>query len=55
MNDTPGEYPYGLIITRNQAATSSCIDDAVLELFELAQQVSANYDGWEARVISTKN
>jgi regulator of RNase E activity RraB len=49
------QYPYGIIIARDQAVTPSLIDDAVLELFDLAQQVLADYDGWEARVVSTRN
>jgi hypothetical protein len=31
------------------------IDDAVVELFRLARQVNAEYGGWEAQVITSKN
>ena len=50
-----GEHPYGLVIVRDQQATPETIDEAVLELYELAGEVSADYDGWEAQVISTRH
>jgi|SRR5215813_115995 len=48
-------YPFGLIITRDQSVTPDKIDEAVIELFRLAKEVGAEYDGWEAQAISTKN
>jgi uncharacterized protein (TIGR01619 family) len=50
-----GERQFGLVITRDQSVTSDEIDDAVIELFRLAKDVDAKYDGWETQVISTKN
>ncbi|HWH59576.1 MAG TPA: DUF695 domain-containing protein [Terriglobales bacterium] len=44
--------PCGLTITRDQAVTPDATDNAVLELFRLAKQVNADYDGWEAQLIS---
>ena len=50
--DRPDDtHPYGLAITRDQSITPDEINDAVLELFRLAKQVSADYDGWEAQLI----
>lgn len=48
-------HPLGLQITRDQSVTPAAIDDAVIELFRLAKQVDAEYDGWEAQVITVKN
>ena len=48
--------PFCLQITRDQAVTSAQIDTAVIELFRLAKQFNADYDGWEAAVVrSAKN
>lgn len=44
--------PYGLTISRNQTVTPDATDNAVLELFRLAREVNADYDGWEAQLIS---
>ena len=49
------ERQFGLIITRDQSVKPETIDEAVLELFTLAKEIDAEYDGWEAQVISTKN
>lgn len=50
--DRPDDtHPYGLAITRDQSITPDLINDAVLELFRLAKQVGADYDGWEAQLI----
>ncbi len=46
------ERPYGLQITRDQSVTSDKIDDAVSELFRLAKEFNADYDGWEAQVVA---
>lgn len=53
--DVKEDHPYGLTITRDQSVTPDKIDDAVIELFRLAQQVDADYDGWEAQVIAPDN
>jgi len=53
--DLKQECPYGLTITRDQSVTPEKIDEAVLELFRLAKEVDAEYDGWEAQVIAVKN
>jgi uncharacterized protein (TIGR01619 family) len=50
--DAGKEHPFGLHITRDQSVTPDQIDKAVVELFRLAKQVDADYDGWEAQVIS---
>jgi uncharacterized protein (TIGR01619 family) len=55
-SEEPGDpHPLGLQITRDQSVTPAAIDDAVIELFRLAKQVDADYDGWEAQVITVKN
>jgi len=46
---------FGLQITRDQSVTHDQINDAVMELFCLAKEVEADYDGWETQVITTKN
>jgi uncharacterized protein (TIGR01619 family) len=49
-------HPFGLQITRDQGVTPAQIDSAVIELFRLAKQFDADYDGWEAAVVrSPKN
>lgn len=47
--------PYGLHITRDQSVTPDKIDEAVLELFRLAQKVDGEYDGWETRIVPPNN
>lgn len=42
--------PFGIIIHRDQAVTSDLIDEAVIELFRLANHHGAEYDGWETMV-----
>jgi regulator of RNase E activity RraB len=46
------ERAFGLHITRDQSVTPDQIDAAVIELFRLAKEVDAKYDGWEARVVA---
>jgi regulator of RNase E activity RraB len=46
-------HPFGLQITRDQGVTPAQIDSAVIELFRLAKQVDADYDGWEAKVVAS--
>ncbi len=48
-------HPFALSICRDQSITQAEIDEAVIELFRLAQQISAEYDGWEAQLVSRKN
>jgi uncharacterized protein (TIGR01619 family) len=52
--DQKEERPYALTITRDQSVTPEAMDHAVLELFRLAKQIDADYDGWEAQVIQTQ-
>jgi regulator of RNase E activity RraB len=48
-------HRFGLRIMRNQSVTPDQIDDAVSELVQLAQEIDADYDGWEAQVVVTRN
>ena len=50
-----GDRPHALAITRNQSIRPAEIDAAVLELFRLAKQHNAEYDGWEAQPTSAPN
>jgi uncharacterized protein (TIGR01619 family) len=52
--DKGKSFPFILSICRGQGITQDEIDNAVIELFRLAQQVSADYDGWEAQLVATK-
>jgi regulator of RNase E activity RraB len=42
--------PFGITIHRDQAVTSDLIDEAVIELFRLANHHGGEYDGWETSV-----
>jgi uncharacterized protein (TIGR01619 family) len=53
--DQAKSFPFVLSICRDQGVTQDEIDNAVIELFRLAQQVSAEYDGWEAQLVATKH
>lgn len=53
--DLEQDRPYGLSITRDQSVTPEKINEAVLELFRMAKEADAEYDGWEAQVIAIKN
>jgi uncharacterized protein (TIGR01619 family) len=55
LDNVQGRHPFGLQITRDQSVIPNEIDVAVIQLFRLARQVDAEYDGWEAQVISTTN
>jgi hypothetical protein len=44
------EYPKGVCIVRFQSVKPAEIDDAVIELFRLAQTHRGDYDGWETQV-----
>jgi uncharacterized protein (TIGR01619 family) len=46
-------HPFGLQITRDQDVTPVQIDSAVIELFRLAKQFDADYDGWETEVVAS--
>jgi uncharacterized protein (TIGR01619 family) len=48
----PQDHPFGLVIARDQSVTPKQIDDAVLELYRLAKQAGAEYDGWEAALVA---
>jgi len=55
LEDLKEEFPYSILITRDQSVTPDAINDAVLELFRMAKELDGEYDGWEAQVIATKN
>jgi uncharacterized protein (TIGR01619 family) len=50
--DGPQDRPYGLVIARRQSVTPDQIDSAVIELYRLAKQIGAEYEGWEAAVVA---
>jgi uncharacterized protein (TIGR01619 family) len=45
------EFPIGICIVRFQSVKLNEIDDAVIELFRLANMHNGDYDGWETKVI----
>jgi uncharacterized protein (TIGR01619 family) len=49
------ERPLRLVIMREQSVTPQEIDESALELFRLAKEMDAEYDGWEARVVVVEN
>jgi len=49
----PEDRRFGLVIARDQSITPKQIDDAVLELYRLAKQAGAEYDGWEAALVAS--
>jgi regulator of RNase E activity RraB len=51
--DGPQDRPFGLVLARDQSVTPDQIDSAVIELYRLAKQVGAEYDGWEAAVVAS--
>lgn len=48
--DSKYPLPFGLTLKRKQEATPEAIDDAVIELFRLAKEAGAEYDGWDTSV-----
>jgi hypothetical protein len=47
-----GENPkWGAIVTRNDPVDFRSIADATLSLFDLAQELGGEYDGWETPVV----
>jgi uncharacterized protein (TIGR01619 family) len=48
----PQDLPFGLVIARTQSVTPDQIDSAVIELYRLAKQAGAEYEGWEAAVVA---
>ncbi|MFB6457992.1 DUF695 domain-containing protein [Chitinophaga sp. Hz27] len=50
VEDNP-EYPFRLCIVRPDKATEAVIDKVVMTLWEVAQQVNAEYDGWETSIM----
>lgn len=44
-------HPYKLVISRKGHVDQLSIDESTLELFELAKQENAQYNGWETQVI----
>jgi regulator of RNase E activity RraB len=51
--DGPQDRPFGLVIVREQSVTPDQIDNVVIELYRLAKEVGAEYDGWEAKVVAS--
>lgn len=51
--DGPQERPFGLVVARDQSVTPDQIDNTVIELYRLAKEVGADYDGWEAAVVAS--
>jgi uncharacterized protein DUF695/regulator of ribonuclease activity B len=52
--DGPQDRPFGLVIARDQSVTPDQIDNAVIELYRLAKDVGAEYNGWEALVVAPR-
>lgn len=48
--DNP-EFPFKLCIARADNTIETTIDSVVMSLWELAQQVNAEYDGWETSIM----
>jgi uncharacterized protein (TIGR01619 family) len=49
-----GEYKYKLVISREDKVSRNEIDDYTIELWELANKLNGDYDGWEAPLIIEK-
>jgi uncharacterized protein (TIGR01619 family) len=49
-DDKNTERPYGVSVSRVHAVDYGTLNDAVLELFDLAQDCNGDYDGWETSV-----
>jgi regulator of RNase E activity RraB len=49
-DDSDGERPFALQVERLNAVDPTTIHNAVLELFDLAQECNGDYDGWETSV-----
>ncbi len=49
------ERQFGLRVSRSHAVDFRTIDDAVLELFDLAGECGGDYDGWETSVEKGKS
>jgi len=49
-DDPKAEHPYGVTLERIDRVDWNSINEATLELFRLAQEVSGDYDGWETSV-----
>jgi uncharacterized protein (TIGR01619 family) len=50
--DKNSKQPFGLQLSRNDKTDEESIDNAVMLLWELAQQLNAHYDGWETVVVA---
>lgn len=46
------ERPFGLCVARFQSIKPSDVDEAVIELFRLADSYHGEYDGWETELIT---
>lgn len=49
-DDPEAEHPYGVTLERIDRVDWDSINEATLELFRLAQEVSGHYDGWETSI-----
>lgn len=50
--DEKSPQPYGLKLSRIDRTDEESIDTAVMMLWELAQEMSARYDGWETVIVA---
>lgn len=48
--DNP-EFPFKLCVSRPDKASEAIIDKVVMSLWELAQNLNAEYDGWETSIV----
>lgn len=52
LEDQSDSMPYGVRVTRIDVPSYDAIDDVTLPLFDLAQSLDGNYDGWETSVVN---
>ena len=51
-NDSDGEFPFGVSVTRTQSIEKTLIDETVIELMRLCRNFNGDYEGWETPVIT---
>ena len=51
LNDTENEPSFGVQLTRVHAVDRNTIDAITLEIFDLAEEHSGRYDGWETPIM----
>ncbi len=54
LTNRAGDYPYGVSIFRHDSVDLNSIDRVVLDLFELANEMDGEYDGWETCIIKSQ-